>query len=69
MPLITGKSDIQAWINPETSIQVIDKLMIPFPESEMNFHAISTDAGNSRKNQNVPDIKNEVSNNENNRLF
>ena len=51
--------------NPETSKQVIDKLMIPFPESEMSFHAISTDAGNSRKNRNVPDIKNEVSNNSN----
>ena len=60
MPLITGKSDIQAWINPETSIQVIDKLMIPFPESEMNFHAISTDAGNSRKNRNIPEIKLEI---------
>lgn len=69
MPLIIGKSDIQAWINPETSKQLIDKLMIPFPESEMSFHAISTDTGNSRKNRNVPDIKNEVSNNENNRLF
>jgi hypothetical protein len=43
--------------------------MIPFPESEMSFHAISTDTGNFRKNRNVPDIKNEVSNNENNRLF
>jgi hypothetical protein len=43
--------------------------MIPFPESEMSFHAISTDAGNSRKNRNVPGIKNKVSNNENNQLI
>lgn len=69
MPLIISKSAIQTWINLETSKQAIDKLMILFPESEMNFHAISTDAGNSRKNRNVSEIKNDVSNNENNQLF
>lgn len=60
MPLILHKSDIQTWINPESSKQVIDKIMIPFTESEMNFHAISTDAGNSRKNRNIPEIKLEI---------
>lgn len=60
MPLILHKSDIQEWINPETSKQAIEKLMTPFPDSEMSSHSISTDAGNARKNRNVAEIKNEV---------
>jgi len=60
MPLIIGKSDIQAWINPSTKQDVVNTLMKPYPEDLMQAHAISSDAGNSRKNRNVPEIKKKV---------
>ena len=60
MPLILHKEDLAAWIDPETPKMTVDQLMIPFPESSMNAHPISTDAGNPRKNRNIPEIKAEV---------
>lgn len=60
MPLILHHKDIAAWINPETDQKTVNALMVPFPDSEMNAHSISTDAGNARKNRNVPEIKDKI---------
>lgn len=60
MPLILQKSDIAEWIDPETPATKINALMKPLPENLMKAHSISPDAGNSRKNRNVPEIKNEM---------
>ena len=57
MPLILTKDDIAAWIDPSTKQDVVNTLMKPYPEDLMQAHAISSDAGNSRKNRNVPEIK------------
>lgn len=60
MPLILSKSDINTWINPETNIGLINSLMNPFPETEMDAYQISRNAGNSRINRNYPGIKERV---------
>lgn len=60
MPLILSKDDIAAWIDPSTKQDVVNTLMKPYPKDLMQAHAISSDAGNSRKNRNVPEIKNKV---------
>ncbi|MDO5665855.1 MAG: SOS response-associated peptidase [Bacteroidia bacterium] len=60
IPLILNKSDIAIWINPECEKDLIDKLMVPFPEGGMKYHEISKDAGNSRINRNIKNIKDEV---------
>lgn len=60
MPLILDQADIQDWIHPETDKQVVKNLMKPYPETEMSYHSITTDAGNARKNRNLPEIKDEV---------
>ena len=57
MPLILSIDDIAAWIDPSTNQDVVNSLMKPYPEDLMQAHAISSDAGNSRKNRNVPEIK------------
>ncbi|WP_019540550.1 SOS response-associated peptidase [Proteiniphilum acetatigenes] len=57
MPLILHKNNVAKWINPETPQSEIDELMKPYTESLMTSHIISTDAGNSRKNRNVANIK------------
>ena len=57
MPLILSKSDIHAWINPETDMNVINRLMKPFPEEEMDAYQISRNAGNPGINRNYPGIK------------
>ena len=62
MPLILSKSDTKEWINPETDIDVINSLMKPFPESEMDAYQISKTAGNSRVDRNYPGIKDRVDN-------
>lgn len=62
MPLILSKSDISTWIDPKTDIIMIDRLMKPFPESEMDAYRISKSAGNSRINRNYPAIKERVDN-------
>lgn len=69
MPLILHKSDIATWIDPDASKNEIDKLMVSFPDNEMEYHPISTDAGNARKNRNIPEIKDEVESDELNKLF
>lgn len=61
MPLILSKDDIASWIDPSTKQDVVNSLMKPFPEQHMQAHAISSDAGNSRKNRNVPEIKKKLS--------
>lgn len=60
MPLILSKDDIASWIDPSTKQDVVNTLMKPYPEDLMQAHSISSDAGNSRKNRNVPEIKNKV---------
>ena len=60
MPLILDQADIQDWIHPETDKQVVKNLMKPYPETEMSYHSITTDAGNARKNRNLPEIKDKV---------
>lgn len=60
MPLILSKDDIAAWIDPFIPQNTVDSLMKPYPENLMQAHAISSDAGNSRKNRNVPEIKKKV---------
>lgn len=35
MPLILSKNDIASWINPSTPQSVVDALMKPYPEGEM----------------------------------
>jgi len=60
MPLILHHDDIAAWINPETPKTTVGRLMKPYPDSAMSAHTISVDAGNPRKNRNVPEIKEEV---------
>lgn len=60
MPLILSKDDIATWIDPSTPQHIVDSLMKPFPESTMRAHQIPSDAGNQRKNRNVPEIKKEV---------
>jgi putative SOS response-associated peptidase YedK len=62
MPLIFSKSDINVWINPETDINVINNLMKPFPETEMDAYQISKNASNLRINRNYPGIKDRVDN-------
>ena len=62
MPLILSKSDIGTWINPETDLHLINELMKPFPESQMDSYQISKTAGNSRVNRNYPGIKERVDN-------
>jgi len=61
MPLILHKEDISSWIDPGTARTTVDRLMASFPESRMSAHTISADAGNPRKNRNIPEIKEEVS--------
>lgn len=61
MPLILSIDDIAAWIDPSTNQDVVNSLMKPYPENLMQAHAISSDAGNSRKNRNVPEIKKKLS--------
>ena len=60
MPLILSISDIHAWINPETDINVINRLMKPFPEEEMDAYRISKKASNPGINRNYPGIKDRV---------
>ncbi len=58
MSLILHKSEIAEWIRTEADKARIQQLMIPYLETEMNYHSISTDAGNARKQRNIPEIKN-----------
>ena len=60
MPLILSENDINIWIDPDTNIKIIDDLMKPYSNNLMTAHTITTDAGNSRINRNVPEIKNRV---------
>jgi putative SOS response-associated peptidase YedK len=60
MPLILHKEDLAAWINPATPKTAVDRLMVTYPESGMSTHTISSDAGNPRKNRNIPEIKEEM---------
>ena len=60
MPLIIPKSSIEAWTDPKTSMSLINQMMKPYSTELMSAHTISTDAGNSRKNRNIPEIKNRV---------
>lgn len=57
MPLILLKSDISLWIHPETSMNVINNLMKPYPEAAMDAYQISAEASNPRINRNFPGIK------------
>ena len=60
MPLIIPKSSIEAWTDPKTSMSLINQMMKPYSNELMTAHTISTDAGNSRINRNIPEIKNRV---------
>lgn len=60
MPLIIPKSSIEAWTDPETSMPLVSQMMKPYNNELMTAHTISTDAGNSRINRNIPEIKNRV---------
>ena len=60
MPLIIPKSFIEAWVDPTTDIALVNQMMKPYSNELMTAHTISTDAGNSRKNRNIPEIKNRV---------
>ena len=60
MPLILQKADISEWIDPETQVGKINSLMKPFPDNLMKSHSITSDAGNTRKNRNFPEIKNKI---------
>ncbi|WP_436414103.1 SOS response-associated peptidase [Petrimonas sp.] len=60
MPLILNKSDISKWINPTTEINIVNTLMQPYKTGQMEAYQISKDAGNSRLNRNIPEIKNKV---------
>lgn len=60
MPLIIPKSSIEAWVDPTTDIALVNQMMKPYSTELMKAHTISTDAGNSRKNRNIPEIKNRV---------
>lgn len=57
MPLILSKSDISTWINPEKDMNVINSLMKPYPEAEMDAYQISKNAGNPKSNRNYEGIK------------
>ncbi len=57
MPLILQKADISEWIDPETQVGKINSLMKPFPDNLMKSHSITSDAGNTRINRNIPEIK------------
>lgn len=60
MPLILHHEDIADWINPETSIEKINRLMVPFNDNEMAAHSISKNANKSWEMRNYPEIKDEV---------
>jgi putative SOS response-associated peptidase YedK len=60
MPLIIPKGSIDSWVDPKTDITLVDQMMKPYSTELMTAHTISTDAGNSRKNRNVLEIKNRV---------
>jgi len=62
MPLILGKKDIDKWVDPATNINLVNMLIRPYSEQLMSAHTITTDAGNSRLNRNIPEIKKNVSN-------
>ena len=60
MPLILPKSSLNSWVDPNTDITQVNQMMKPFSTEMMSAYKISTDAGNSRINRNVPEIKNRV---------
>ena len=60
MPLILHHKDVAAWIDPETPIEKINSLMIPFADEEMDAYSISKKANKSTEIRNIPEIKNVV---------
>ncbi len=60
MPLILSKDDLSIWNDPSTDLKLIKDLMQPYSSDLMLAHTISADAGNYRKNRNIPEIKNKV---------
>lgn len=60
MPLILTKTDLEAWMDPKTNINQIDALMHPYSTDLMNAHKITTEAGNTRINRNIPEIKQRI---------
>lgn len=58
MPLILPKNALQEWVDPNTKISSVDSLMTTYSAELMSAYTISPDAGNSRINRNIPEIKN-----------
>lgn len=64
MPFILNKEDIAAWINPESSLETINRLMKPYDDAQMTAHTISKDASYTNRNRNYAEIKDVVEYNE-----
>ena len=58
MPLILPKNALQEWVDPSTKISSVDSLMTTYSAELMSAYTISPDAGKSRINRNIPEIKN-----------
>lgn len=61
MPLILPKNSIDIWVDPNTEINKINQMMQPYSTELMTAHTITNDAGNSKLNRNIPEIKKRVS--------
>ncbi len=57
MPLILDKDAIASWINIDTPVATLKKLMKPYNEALMQSHSISKDAGYASKDRNNANIK------------
>ncbi len=65
MPLILNKDDIAQWIDPQSPLQKVNKLMTAYDETFMSAHSISKDASYANKDRNYPEIKDTVKYDEN----
>ncbi|MDO9154716.1 MAG: SOS response-associated peptidase [Paludibacter sp.] len=60
MPLIIRTKDSYQWIDRNTDLHLVEKLICPYDELKMNAYTISRIANNARMNRNLPEIMNEV---------
>jgi putative SOS response-associated peptidase YedK len=60
MPLIIGRDDEAAWVDPGLGAPGIKKLIKPFDEGNMHAHTVSRFLNNPRNERNVPEALKEV---------
>ncbi len=56
MPLILDFEAADKWINPLSTTEEINSIILPYDENKMKAHTISKNASNSKLNRNYPGI-------------